>query len=152
MIIGSSPCYFVVLHRGRIWDLLWTGWHHHGRGDGGQSLVEGMEQRRTSGLISCQLCGDHIVRQTHARTKIQTHIDTHSGTPSSLTLMRVFFNLILPLKLCTLYFVGRIKKHEDPCFVGSKKEKCNSRFWCFWGKQKFSQVCRNYPASFSRIK
>lgn len=52
-------------HRGWIWDLLWTRWHHQGCGNGGQSLVEGVEQRWPSRLVPCQLCGDHIGRQRH---------------------------------------------------------------------------------------
>lgn len=64
-LAGLLPCYLGSLpcsRRGRIRDLVRARWHHQGRGDGGQSLVEGVEQRRPPRPVPRQLRGDHLDR------------------------------------------------------------------------------------------
>lgn len=102
VISGSLPCYLGSLpcsRRGRIGDLIWARRHHQGRGDRGQSLVEGVEQRGPPRPVSRQLRGDHLdsAAQTHIHT--QGHAPHVSSSPDSETLCSYFEKFLFPLNI-----------------------------------------------------
>lgn len=105
VISGFLPCNLGSLPysgRGRIGDLVRARRHHQGRGDRGQSLVEGVEQRRPPRPVSRQLRGDHLDSVAQTRPHTQGHAPHVSSTPDhypSETLCSYFEKFFFPLNI-----------------------------------------------------